>query len=38
MLEDLIATAMNQATSQATAEMQAKMKSLTGGISIPGLF
>ena len=38
MLEDLIATAMNLATSQATTEMQAKMKSLTGGISIPGLF
>ena len=38
MLEDLIASAMNQATSQATAEMQAKMKALTGGISIPGLF
>lgn len=38
MLEDMIATAMNQATNQATAEMQAKMKSLTGGISIPGLF
>ena len=38
MLEDLITTAMNQATSQASAEMQSKMKSLTGGINIPGLF
>ena len=38
MLEDLITTAMNQATSQATAEMQSKMKALTGGINIPGLF
>jgi DNA-binding YbaB/EbfC family protein len=38
MLEDLITTAMNQATSQATKEMESKMKSLTGGISIPGLF
>lgn len=38
MLEDLIATAMKQATAQATAEMESKMKSLTGGINIPGLF
>lgn len=38
MLEDLIATAMNQATTQATSEMQTKMKALTGGINIPGLF
>ena len=38
MLEDLITTAMNQATQQATNAMQAKMKSLTGGINIPGLF
>jgi DNA-binding protein YbaB len=38
MLEDLITTAMNQATSQALSEMQSKMKALTGGINIPGLF
>jgi len=38
MLEDLITTAMNQATAQATSEMQTKMKALTGGINIPGLF
>ena len=38
MLEDMISTAMNQATAQATSEMQTKMKALTGGINIPGLF
>lgn len=38
MLEDLITQAMQKATSDATAEMQSKMKSLTGGINIPGLF
>ena len=38
MLEDLITTAMKQATEQATAEMESKMKALTGGINIPGLF
>lgn len=38
MLEDLITTAINNATAQATKEMQTKMKSLTGGINIPGLF
>lgn len=38
MLEDLITTAMNQATTQASSEMQTKMKALTGGINIPGLF
>ena len=38
MLEDLIATAMKQATQQATAEMESKMSALTGGIKIPGLF
>ena len=38
MLEDLITTAMNQATTQASAEMETKMKALTGGINIPGLF
>lgn len=38
MLEDLITTAIKQATEQATSKMEAKMKSITGGISIPGLF
>ena len=38
MLEDLISTAIKQASEQATAKMEAKMKSITGGISIPGLF
>lgn len=38
MLEDLITTAMNQATKDATAQMESKMKALTGGINIPGLF
>ena len=38
MLEDLISTAMKQAIAQASSEMESKMKSLTGGINIPGLF
>lgn len=38
MLEDLISTAMKQAVTQATTAMESKMKSLTGGINIPGLF
>lgn len=38
MLEDVISTAILQATKKATDDMEAKMKSLTGGISIPGLF
>jgi len=38
MLEDLISTAKKQATAQASSEMESKMKSLTGGINIPGLF
>ena len=38
MLEDLISSAMKNATEQANKEMQSKMKSLTGGINIPGLF
>jgi len=37
MLEDLISAAINQATEKASVEMQAKMKQITGGISIPGL-
>lgn len=38
MLEDLITTAINQASKQAVEQMETKMKSLTGGINIPGLF
>ena len=39
MLEDLITSAMNQATSQANALMQNKMKGIVpAGINIPGLF
>lgn len=37
MLEDLITSAMNQASNKASAEMSAKMKQVTGGINIPGL-
>lgn len=38
MLEDLISTAMTQASKDASSQMEAKMKGITGGISIPGLF
>lgn len=38
MLEDVITTAILQASKKATDEMELKMKSVTGGISIPGLF
>lgn len=37
MLEDLITSAMNQASEKASKEMASKMKQITGGISIPGL-
>ena len=37
MLEDVISTAIKQAHEKASAEMSAKMKQITGGISIPGL-
>lgn len=37
MLEDLITTAIIQTTEKATKEMETKLKSVTGGISIPGL-
>ena len=37
MLEDLISTAMNQAAEKASSEMDARMKSATGGLNIPGL-
>ena len=38
MLEDLIIEAMTNATDKANAQMESKMKAITGGISIPGLF
>ena len=38
MLEDLLTEAMMDATNKANTQMEAKMKSITGGISIPGLF
>ena len=38
MLEDLITEAFTSATTKATNQMESKMKSITGGISIPGLF
>ena len=38
MLEDLITEAMLSATNKASTQMESKMKSITGGISIPGLF
>jgi len=38
MLEDLISTAILNAQKQASEQMETKMKALTGGISIPGLF
>lgn len=38
MLEDVITTAILQASTKATAQMEEKMKSVTGGLNIPGLF
>lgn len=38
MLEDVITTAIKQASEQAVTQMETKMKALTGGINIPGLF
>ena len=38
MLEDLIIEAITSATDKATAQMETKMKAITVGISIPGLF
>ena len=38
MLEDLITAAINQTTDKAQKTMETKMKAVTGGISIPGLF
>lgn len=37
MLEDLITTAINQASDRASKEMETRMKAVTGGINIPGL-
>ena len=38
MLEDLLAQAFQDATKKANEQMEAKMKAVTGGVSIPGLF
>lgn len=38
MLEDLITQAVTKATEEAQTTMETKMKAVTGGISIPGLF
>ncbi len=38
MLEDLLTQALSDATQKANKQMEEKMKSITGGISIPGLF
>lgn len=38
MLEDLITAAINQTTEKAHKVMEEKMKAVTGGVSIPGLF
>ena len=38
MLEDIITTAISQTSGKAQKVMEEKMKSVTGGISIPGLF
>ena len=37
MLEDLISSAMKTAVNKSKSEMEAKMKSVTGGVNIPGL-
>ena len=37
MLEDLITSAMQTAIDRSKVEMEAKMKSVTGGVNIPGL-
>ncbi len=38
MLEDLLTEALKDATDKATTQMESKMKSITGGLNIPGLF
>ena len=37
-LEDLILETIKAAQTNATSKMEAKMKTITGGVSIPGLF
>ena len=37
-LEDVITTAIVQASKVATEQMETKMKAITGGLNIPGLF
>ncbi len=37
MLEDIISSAIQQASDKASKEMENKMKAATGGINIPGL-
>jgi len=37
MLEDLITSAMNSAAEKSRSVMETKMKSVTGGVNIPGL-
>ena len=37
-IEDVISTAMSKATKKASEFMEKNMKSMTGGIGIPGLF
>ena len=37
-LEDIISAAIVQASDKASAQMEQKMKAVTGGINIPGLF
>ena len=38
MLEDLVAAAVNDAVTKATAEREAEMGKLTGGLNVPGIF
>ena len=38
MLEDLLTEALTTASEKAANQMEAKMKAITGGINIPGLF
>ena len=38
MLEDLLTEALSEATKKASSAMEEKMKAVTGGINIPGLF
>jgi hypothetical protein len=38
MLEDLLTEALRTASEKATSQMESKMKAITGGINIPGLF